>query len=138
MQYQYKEFEIDSGKSTARKKTILRPMIPVIILHNKQYVMYEALLDSGSDYNIFPSEIADILGLSLSKGKRKTISGIGKGTIKGYEHEVTFRIGDKTIITKAIFSTGFPSHAFGALGNDGFFSHFRILFNYNDRTIEIN
>ena len=64
MRFEYKRYDQPHGAA------IERPVIP-IVLHNVRdtatsAIAYEALVDSGSDRNIFPAEIADLLGIDLT------------------------------------------------------------------------
>ena len=64
MRFEYKRYHLERGAP------IERPVIP-IVLHNLRdpgtpAIAYEALVDSGSDRNIFPAEIADLLGIDLT------------------------------------------------------------------------
>ena len=59
MRFEYKRYDLERGAP------IERPVIP-IVLHNVRdpgtpAIAYEALVDSGSDRNIFPAEIAGLL-----------------------------------------------------------------------------
>lgn len=53
----------------AAKDFILRPIIPVSINYADKTLRYEALIDSGADFNIFPLEIAQKLGIKFKKNK---------------------------------------------------------------------
>lgn len=55
-----------------------RPIIPVTIHYDKSEVSYLALIDSGADFNIFHADLADIIGINLSKLKKVKFSGISK------------------------------------------------------------
>jgi hypothetical protein len=67
MRFEYKRYRQEHGAD------IERPVIEVV-LHNLRDVTapvvgYEALVDSGSDRNIFPAELAEVLGIKLSAAK---------------------------------------------------------------------
>lgn len=130
MRFTYREIPILFSPSSKRKKFIYRPIIPVILIRSKRLVGYEALIDSGSDYNIFHSRIAEILGIHLSKGRKRQIIGIGEQRLKGYEHNVILKVAGKQYKTRVIFSKQIPPNSFGVLGNSGFFNHFRVTFKY--------
>lgn len=130
MKFTYREIPILFSPATKRKKFIYRPILPVIIIHGKKFVGYEALVDSGADYNIFHSRIAEILGISLTKGHKRRILGIGNQELRGYEHDVTIKIAGREYVSKVIFSNKIPPNSFGILGNQGFFDHFKVTFKY--------
>ena len=130
MKFTYREIPILFSPATKRKKFIYRPILPVILIRGKKFVGYEALVDSGADYNIFHSRIAEILGISLTKSHKRQILGIGNQELKGYEHDVNLKIARKEYISKVIFSNKIPPNSFGILGNQGFFDHFKVTFKY--------
>jgi len=63
-----------------RYKTIQRPdgttcygpWIPITVRGHEETAEIEFLLDSGADYSLLPIEIAEILGLDLSKPVEQT------------------------------------------------------------------
>ena len=130
MKFKYQEFEVKPSPATKRKKVIYRPIIPVILFYRKGMVGYQAIVDSGSDYCIFESQVADYLNIKLTSGNKRKIIGIGGREIKGYENKVTFLIAGKQYKTNAIFSRQIPPDSFGVLGNKGFFDHFEVTFKY--------
>lgn len=139
MEFYYKPEEIPISENTARKTTVWRPIIPIILIKDKIFVGYEALLDTGADYNVFHSEISQILGLKLTSGKSRKIHGLSEQHIKGYIHIVELKLqGFSKFSTPIVFSNQIPEHAIGVLGNTGFFDHFKSMFDYKEKTVEIN
>lgn len=117
---------------------VARPIIDLLLnyKHGKMVGPIQALLDSGSDYNLFPAEIADILGIRLAKGVLKVTEGIGSKTVKTYRHS-----GVKMYVEGHSFET---SVDFGEditvplLGQQGFFDKFKqITFNRTEEEIII-
>ena len=95
------------------------------------------VVDTGADYNVFHADIADYLGIALTKGKSMRITGIGGDSIKGYLHEVEIKVGKNLVKTSIIFSRHIPNNATAVLGNQGFFNHFCVTFDYKSKTIRI-
>ena len=138
MEYHYKPEEVPVSENSKRKIIIWRPIIPVILVKNRKVVGYEALLDTGADYNVFHSEIAEILGIDLTKGKSKKIYGLGGQHIKGYVHNVELKLqGFSSFKSEIVFSKQIPEHSIGVLGNTGFFDHYEVIFNYNSKSVKI-
>jgi len=77
MKFAYKPLEIRARKSN-RHEVIFRPIIPVYLFGNNKVIGYEAIIDSGADFNIFHSEIAEILGINYKEGNKKRLFGLGK------------------------------------------------------------
>ncbi|MDP1710189.1 MAG: hypothetical protein Q8L28_01100 [bacterium] len=139
MEFRYKPLEVKPSKSVNRKMVVWRPIIPVYLFNNKKVIGYEAIIDSGADFNIFHSEIADILGLNYKKGKKRHLFGLGYQEIKGYECEATIKIqGFGKYTAQIVFSSQIPPNSFAVLGNKGFFDHYSVNFKYNQRIIIIN
>lgn len=136
--FPYYAFDVIFSPSSTRKKTVWRPVIEIILIGKKNYISHPVLIDSGSDCNIFDAEVADVLELTLKKGKMRKIYGFGSQAIKTYEHRIEIRIpGLETYTTKALF-TKLPGHTLGVLGNVGFFDKFEITFDYENKNIDIN
>lgn len=136
-EFSYRELEVLPSPASRKTKKVLRPIIPIILIYGKIIVGYEALIDSGADYNIFDAEIADVLGIKLTAGNRRQVVGLG-GRIKGYEHGVNLRIGEYQYKTNVIFSKEIPPNSFGVLGNQGFFDQFDVGFSLRKRKIILN
>ena len=73
MRFEYKRYRLE------RAADIDRPVIQVILRNLRDpltpAIAYEALVDSGSDRCIFPSEIADLLGIDLTKDRQRALCG---------------------------------------------------------------
>lgn len=137
VEFGYTQFPIKALSSAKRKFFVSRPIIPLTILYKDRFVQYQALLDTGADYNVFHADIADYLGIDLTKGKTIRITGIGGDSIKGYQHKVEIKIGKNLIQTTIVFSRQIPNNATAVLGNQGFFDHFTVTFNYKNEVISI-
>lgn len=137
VEFSYTDIPVKALATSKRSILISRPIIPLTILYKDHFVQYQALLDTGADYNVFHADIADYLGINLTKGKTIKITGIGGDSIKGYQHGVEIRVGKNIIKTTIIFSRHIPDNAIAVLGNQGFFNHFCTTFNYKDKIISI-
>ncbi len=115
----------------------MRPIIPVTIIKGSRLVRFEALIDSGSDFNIFHGDVAAYLGIKLTTGSRRNIAGISKGKIKGYEHSVKLIIDSFSYQAKITFSNELPSNAIAVLGNNGFFDKFKVLLDLKNKNIKL-
>lgn len=102
------------------------PVIEVTLRHRKKEITIKALVDSGASFSVFRPEIAEYLGLSLEKGKRVYLTGIG-GRILGYIHQVSLTLGTTTFRCKIVFSQEL-NVSFNLLGRDNFFVPFVISF----------
>lgn len=115
-----------------------RPIIPITLKHNKKGLNYVALLDSGADFNIFHSELAEVLEIDLTKLPKISFSGINKG-VHGIMQMAVIEIGinDYTFNTPVHFSSEISPDGYGIVGQQGFFDKFKVLFNFEAKKIEL-
>ena len=98
-------------------KEIFRPTVPIKIGFGKKVSFaFQALVDSGSDRNLFPASIGEITGLNIRKGVKLEIMGIGRVKIISFTHKVTL------YIVEIDFSY---DQEVPLLGRNGFFSMFK-------------
>lgn len=100
---------------------VARPIIDLVLnyKHGKMIGPFQALIDSGSDYNLFPAEIADVLGIKLTKGDLKVAEGIGGKMVKTYRHRgIKMFVEDHSFETSVDFSVDI---SVPLLGQQGFF-----------------
>lgn len=106
---------------------IKRPIIPFVLKSENTFIFYQALIDSGADYCIFSTEVAEVLGIKLSPRKKVSLKGIGKGKLYGHWEEIEIGVGSVHYKTKAIFAE-ISEFGHGILGQQGFFDMFTITF----------
>lgn len=131
MQFPYKKFKLIDGTE------LLKPIIPIGLLYNRKHIGYEALIDSGSDFNIFNAEIGELLGFDIKSGKKMKAGGIAGEPFDIYFHNLTLEIGGWQYQIEAGFSYQISPYGFGVLGQQGFFDLFRIRFIFTKGIIEI-
>lgn len=102
------------------------PLIPIKVsnFHSQISPQFDALLDSGSDRNLFPMSLAKYLGINFGKNKLKNIYGIGKNHIKAYPSKIILWLGNKSYETEADFS---KEQNIPILGRNGFFNLFKSI-----------
>lgn len=129
MRFDYKRYSPKRGPS------IERPIIPIVI-HNPmapldwpvRSIGCEALVDSGSDYCIFPSEIGEMIGIDVTAGKRELVSGVVAGESRPiYFHvvDLSFEPGSRFEAWVA-FMPDLSESGHALLGQHSFFS--KVLF----------
>ncbi len=131
MRFGYKKFRLADGTE------LLKPIIPIGLLYNGRIIKYEALIDSGADFNIFNAEIGELFGIDIRSGKKMEFSGIAGEPFEVYLHNLTLEIGGWRYNIMAGFSYEISPHGFGILGQKGFFNLFRVKFIHSKGTIEI-
>ncbi|MBI3458871.1 retroviral-like aspartic protease family protein [Candidatus Azambacteria bacterium] len=117
---------------------ISRPIIPIEVVYREKALGYYALIDSGADINVFPAEIADLLGIDIKKGKRGEISGITQGEVQVYyTHPIIINVGGWKYKTSAAFMPTLSKNGYGLLGQNGFFNLFKVKFDHSKQEIEL-
>ena len=131
MQFPYKKFKLADGTE------LFKPIIPIGLLFNGRQIRYEALIDSGADFNIFNAEIGEIIGIKIRDGKKVQFSGIAGEPFEVYLHGLTLEVGGWQYKIVAGFSYEISPYGFGILGQKGFFDLFRVKFIFSKGIIEI-
>lgn len=83
--YSYYSLFFQDSK-TAKKRVVYYPLIQIRVSINYGLTTYpfDALIDSGSDRNLFPLYFAEYLGIRFKGIKPKKIYGIGDNFIEAY------------------------------------------------------
>jgi hypothetical protein len=119
--------------------TTLRPVIPVVLTHKGTRLGYEVLVDSGADMCIFHAEIGEALGIDILKGKKQEVFGVGGKASVYYMHKVTIAVGGWEYNIDAGFLPDVSGRVmrFGLVGQQGFFSNFKVSFDLSKESIEL-
>lgn len=133
MKFKYRKINLSHPFS--HKKYILRPIIPVSLSSQSSSIRYEALIDSGSDFNIFPTEIAARLNIDLKNSKIIHFSGVEDLSVEGHIANVLLSINHQNFKTNVVFAD-LPSTN-GILGQNGFFDVFSVKFDLSREEIDI-
>jgi hypothetical protein len=116
---------------------VLRPVIPIDLTIDDRAITYEALVDSGADYCIFPAEIGELLGLDITHGIKKEVAGITGQLEPYYVHPVTLTIGGWSYAIQAGFLPNIGRFGYGVLGQYGLFDRFIVQFDLLKKEIEL-
>ncbi len=127
MKFRYKKYSAQ----------VLRPVIPIEIIHQGRVVTYEVLVDSGADVCIFDAQIGEILGIDIAKGDRQEVGGITGIVEPYYIHPVTINVGGWSYEIKAGFLPGIARLGYGVVGQRGFFDVFVVKFDLVKEEIEL-
>ena len=118
---------------------VLRPVIPIKLLHADKSVNYEVLVDSGADLCLFEAELAEFLGIEVSKGLAKEVFGVGGKAFIYYLHKITIQVGGWPYEIEAGFMPRVAGRVvpYGLVGQQGFFSHFVVKFDLLKEEVEL-
>ena len=131
MKFPYRKINLKHPFSS--KPFILRPIIPISLRFNNRSIRYEALIDSGADFNIFPLEIAENLGIKLERGKKIYFSSVSGDALDGVITDLVLELGSTRVETKVVFA----QVGNGVLGQYGFFDNFQIKFDLKKKEVEV-
>lgn len=129
--------------TTAFVRTPPRPYLDVVLRNGFNTTRLIALVDSGADYPIFPSDVAHILGINLDKAPKWPFSGTsGKpqeaklaNLFLSVLREGSSDHAYREVTVKCAFCDAFSLS--GVLGQKGFFSIFKTTFHQPDNYFEI-
>ena len=110
-----------------------RPLLPVTLRYNKDIFPTFGLADTGADFCLFPSGIAEALGINLENCRKVDISGVG-AKIKAFISAVDLEINNKIFPTPILFSSMYK-HDYPLLGQYGFFNNYKVKFDYKNKYI---
>lgn len=116
---------------------VLRPIVVIELMKGKVATRQEALLDTGADICLFGIEIAELLGIDVSKGKPHSITGVGGKVTKGFLCDLGMYIPNMEGYKATVFFSEDITDHVGILGQLCFFDHFRVCFDYQSKRITI-
>ena len=129
MKFNYKKYS----------KQILRPVIPIKLKNKDLEIGYEVLVDSGADLCIFDSQVGEIIGIDLKKGKPMQVFGVGGKASIYYLHKVTIEVGGYSYKIEAGFMPNVAGNVmpYGIVGQMGFFDNFIVKFDLLKERVEL-
>src|SRR3989338_290306 len=116
---------------------IARPLIIVKISFKHKFLLTEALIDSGSDYCVFPIEAAKALNIPIEKAKKTRLTGFLEGKANLFLYPIKLSIENYSIEVIAGFAQEMGRYAPCTLGQKGFFDNFKVCFDKKRQLIEI-
>lgn len=108
------------------------PLIPITV--GSGLVLY-ALIDSGATVSLFESKVAEALGIKLTRGKKRLLTGIG-GRVLAYEHRIMIQVGTDRFACRICFSPELKV-SFNLLGQEDFFDHFTVTLIKRQKTLRL-
>lgn len=129
----YPKTDSKTGKIIGEK---FYPIVIIKIKYGPQYSRpFRALVDSGSDRNLFPAHIGESIGISFKKGESVIIKGIGNGETKAKTKKVKLCIDTNKYDSEIDFSY---DQQMPLLGREGFFDLFEsVTFNHKTKFFDI-
>ena len=112
------------NQKTGKREEVFTPFVPVMVSINHANPTHpiDALVDSGSDRNLFPLQLGNLLGINFKKIKPKIIYGIGNIKVKAFTSKINIWLDNTKYSSEADFSL---EQQVLLLGRRGFFDLFR-------------
>lgn len=113
------------------------PIVPLEIKSkNGEWIELHAYIDSGAAVSVFHSDHAELLGLTIQKG-RKIFLTVGNGEeIPAYVHKIPVRFAGKEFSAEVSFSRSLGVGT-NLLGLASFFDKFSICFYHRKKCVKI-
>ena len=105
---------------------VARPIIEIIVKYARGEMIgpIAALIDSGADYNLFPSYMCQSLGINLKSGQKSSVIGVSGDKIMTYRHfDMKIFVEGDSFNTSIDFSDSY--NEIPILGQQGFFDKFK-------------
>ena len=136
MRFSYRRYRVRHSESDP-PTIVYRPVIPIDIHSNGVSIRRSALIDTGADYTLLPTAVADYLGLPLDGRHSIVMSGIGDEAISASLAEVEFELGhgQQTRRWRTAVYVAQQNHLL--LGNEGFLEFFIATFDWANKTIDL-
>ena len=133
----YKSFQATPLVPFPNRQFVHRPVVDILLMFGNKSIEYQVLVDSGADFCIFHTEMANILGIPVTQGKRMTFYGTGGIPQAAYFNDIRMEIYGWQMDLYAGFSSEMKSLPYGILGQTGFFDQFKVEFDYQNKRLEL-
>lgn len=112
-----------------------RPLVRVTLKGPRRDMELTALVDSGSDYSLFHTDVAEALGIDLTACERSSIAGIEHVPALSFLTDVPAHVDHLAPVTIPIMF--WERQPVSIIGQVGFFDQHRIKFERDHDTFEI-
>ena len=112
------------------------PIVYLQVWTGSHWLYLQAYVDSGASWSVFHLDVAQLLGISLSRAKRRYVT-LGNGSVLPvYLHPIRVRFAGAEFSVPAGFSDALRM-GFNLMGRAGFFTRFAMCFNDRARTLTV-
>ena len=113
------------------------PIVYLQVWTGNRWLYLQAYVDSGASWSIFHLDVAQLLGIKLSRAKRRYVT-LGNGSVLPvYLQRIKVRFAGMEFTAPAGFSDALHV-GFNLLGRAGFFDHFSMTFNDRVRVLTVS
>lgn len=144
MKFPFLKFPAPPQPAFPGKSECLRPVLPIFLFKGQKSIRTFALVDSGADNCVFPASFATQLGIALPNQNTCVFCGTGKDPqVAFYENigVVVWSVANKSVAFTFELYAGFCSTmehtGLGLLGQDGFFSKYKVTIDQRNQCFDI-
>lgn len=145
MQFPFFTFPAPPAAAFPKRTNITRPILQLALQRGGRTVSTLAIVDSGADECIFPASVGIALGVAIPNPNVYVFSGTADQPQNAYFDDIhvivqTFDNPPKTAFEfdlYAGFCDSLEHVGLGLLGQNGFFSRFKVMMDQSNRIIEI-
>ena len=112
------------------------PIVYLQVWTGNRWLYLQAYVDSGASWSVFHVDVAQLLGIKLSRAKRRYVT-LGNGSVLPvYLHRIRVRFAGAEFTAPAGFSDALRM-GFNLMGRAGFFDRFLMAFNDRARLLTV-
>ena len=112
------------------------PLVYLQAWTGNRWLYLQAYVDSGASWSVFHVDVAQLLGIKLSRAKRRYVT-LGNGSVLPvYLHRIRVRFAGTEFTAPAGFSDALRM-GFNLMGRAGFFDRFLMAFNDRARLLTV-
>ncbi len=113
------------------------PIVPLKLKGTNGFIEFQAFIDTGASYSLFPADVAEVLGLELEKGRKEEMV-LGDGDILTvFVFNIEVSVAGKEFLAKIGFSKGIGVNLY-IIGRKDIFERFIVSFNEKEKWVEFN
>lgn len=112
------------------------PIVYLQVWTGDRWLYLQAYVDSGASWSVFHADVAQLLGISLTRSKRRYVSLSNGNVLPIYLEHIRVRFAGAEFAAPAGFSNGLGM-GFNLLGRAGFFTRFSMCFNDRARLLTV-
>ena len=116
------------------------PLLPVIFIYKHQIINYtiKALVDSGAENCYCLKSIGDYLRINFRRKKPIISTAANNSKLVGYSESINLLVNGKKIEAPFIFTANLDPNFPVILGQNGFFSQFKVCFNRSQNKFSVD
>jgi len=136
MNFKYRRYLVEMFDG-AHLTEIYRPIVPLVINGPKGSLRIRPLLDSGSDFTLFPLSVAEVIGIEVHRDRIGAVGGIEGGSLATYPGNVELELSDNVESCRWTTTIYFSASNNMLLGHLGALEYFTVTLNHYERTFSL-